>query len=354
MKFSASVILAIIALSCVHAENGLRNRLVSSDTAQRKLGKKDGKKDCITDDAIVIDRCDYIITTPGRYILEDDLKCMAEQNGIIVGGPVQDVYIDCQDNSIIGDKATTSPTTAILIVFGVTDVTIANCKGRFFRDGLLAIAGWTGLTITGSTFKYNTENGMELFGNTIPMEPKSILTVIDSKFSENGSKGINSEDVDGTFISTVANKNLDTGIRIREDAFVTINTFVDVTTNDNGDGGIVSNTGMDVNVIGSTACNNQLVDPNAYDDLDLDITATAHANTCDSSFPEEILGIPICECSCKGGSSPSLEAMAAVGDAAVSNSTVAVSNNTIPTKDKDKEEKDNREEHLAKFIAVPP
>jgi hypothetical protein len=125
-------------------------------------------------------------------------------------------------------------------------------------------------------------------------------------------------------------------------------TFVDVTTNDNGDGGIVSNSGMDVNLIGSTACNNKkMVGGNA--DLDLDTTATAQANTCDTSFPDEISGIPICECSCQGGSSPSLDAMAAVGDAAVSNSTVAVSNTTIPIKDKDTEE-----ERPVKHIAVPP
>jgi hypothetical protein len=321
--FSSSVILVFCALSCVGAERGFRNRLsTTSDSLPaapkanklRNLQKKGGKKDCTGVVTGIITSCEAFITTPGRYVLEDDLKCAANETGIIVDGAF-DVNIDCQGHTIRADKEAPG-------FFGIgvggrsSDITIANCKVRRFFNGLLGdISGFDDLTVRSSSFKQNFV-GMNLFGSS--SFPSA--TIFDSKFDENV-EGILADDTDTTYISSSASNNEFSGVFLFDINRQASVTFLDVMTNDNGSAGIFTPQNSTISVISSKACGNGALD------LDLDFTVTTQENTCDTSFPLETLaGIPVCECPCKGGKSSGSKQAAAAGNTG----TVDIAATTTP------------------------
>jgi hypothetical protein len=126
----------------------------------------------------------------------------------------------------------------------------------------------------------------------------SYVIVVNSTFNDNGTPtegaGVSSDDIAGTFVSCTMNNNTSTtggGFVARGIGEITL---IDVTTNDNAAGGIVVESPKIVNVIDSIACGNDI--------LDMAFGHTAQANTCDSSFPDSINELRVCQCSCQGHS----------------------------------------------------
>jgi hypothetical protein len=103
--------------------------------------------------------------------------------------------------------------------------------------------------------------------------------------------------------------------------------LIDVTANNNGDGGIFNHPiSQSLEIIRSTACYNDAFDgsPLGNDIAAFEIVA-AQRNTCDTGLPEDVNGLPICDCRCKGGPKSSLVAS---GDSIID--TTAMANATKP------------------------
>jgi hypothetical protein len=262
----------------------------------KKGGSSGGKKGDCVDDATIISTCSFPIFRPGRYVVDRNLICDPGAFGI--GISADDVHLDCQGNKIRGNGVLSQ------VGIGITasqEVTVSNCDVSGFPYGLqadIALGRWTDLTVRDSSFTNNIIAGMNLSGpppNVIPSE----VTVVNSKFNDNGNimmgAGIVSTNVEGTFYSSTMNDN----IGINNGGFIALGpgerTLVDVTANGNAVNGIIAGpTSPTLKVINSIACNNQ---------FDMVMVDTAQANTCDLSTPPLANGFLVCQCTCDGSPS---------------------------------------------------
>ena len=267
------------------------------------IGKK-GDTDCTKDFTVLSGPCPISIVESGRYVLEEDLICGQDLSGIKI--KANDVLLDCKNNQITGSAG---EFTVGIDVSGSEHVTVTNCNVRQFYSGLYAneffcIGRWRDLVVENSAFNQNAFEGMQLGGSS----GESVVTVVGSQFNNNGAYGVSLQSVSGTFISSEMNGNLGTmdfeGIGFRE--FGTTSDFlklIDVTTNQNGAGGIINSQDTKIEIIKSTACDNDAApEIKVLGDMALGNNAVTQGNTCDTSFPNDR---KICECTCNGGSKSS-------------------------------------------------
>jgi hypothetical protein len=250
-------------------------------------GGKKGDVDC-TDGAEPIIACATVISGPGRYVLDGNLSCGPNENGITIAA--DDVHVDCQDNGIEGN----GQNIGIEIVGAIgqgRQVTVSNCRVSNFEIGLVASSSNTrfdDLVVRDSTFNNNALFGMSLEGGRFF---PSIFNVIDSTFNGNGN--VNGAGIElrrivgGVIASSTINENIGNGLIARGNAEGEI-TLVNVIANGNDSVGINAgnlNTVLQITVINSVACGNTI--------RDLRNPHIAQATTCDESAPEDI-----CQCPC--------------------------------------------------------
>jgi hypothetical protein len=274
-------------------------------------GKKgnNGNNDCTENFMVLMGPCPILINRPGRYVLEEDLECGPMDSGI--GIVTDDVLLDCRGNEI-RTSSDTLPAERGFFGIGVTGsahATVTNCNVRRFFRGLYAdqsMGDWNDLTIENSSFQENSRDGMLLVGSADELGENTVL-VLGSQFNNNGGDGVEVAAIDGTFISSQMNGNFrfdESGID--ENGFLEIEPsflkFYDVTTNNNGDAGIFTqDTSQSLDIIKSTACNNDVRGGSMLADIDTPDIDVAQGNTCDTSNPDRLNGRRICQCTCQGG-----------------------------------------------------
>jgi hypothetical protein len=259
----------------------------------KKGGMNGGKKgdmiddDCI-DGTIEITSCGTTISQPGCYILTDNLMCGEGQDGFTI--TADDVHLDSQDFENRGLDPATNPNVGIG-VNSVDHVTVANCGAANFVVGLLAAELLTDLTVSKSSFNNNPGAGMFLNGDN---GSPSDITVVDSTFNGNGNSvegyGILSKNFSETISSSTMNNNigpLGGGLVHRGTGTLTL---VDVEAIINQNYGLFAEGMATLNVVDSLACFNG--------DIDIVNPTCAQGNTCGTSTPATIAGLPVCQLAC--------------------------------------------------------
>jgi hypothetical protein len=299
MKFSATALLLLSAASSIDAKDRTTGLEYDDqkDLVGRKLQGKKGdtnggkKKDC-TNGADTILACDSEISIAGRYVLDGNLKCGLNQNGITISE--DNVHLDCQGYRIQGIGQNIG-----IRIDGAEHVTVSNCHVSNFFDGLKTFTTngfWTDLVVRDSTFNNNESFGMTLDAG---LADASTVNVVDSTFNGNGKGDPNASGgivTISTVIGTIARSTLSNNVGPFAYGFVAQGnsefTLIDVIANNNVDAGIEA-AGLNtlVTVINSIACGNI--------GHDLSNVHIAQATTCDKSNPLTIDGRPVCQCPCK-------------------------------------------------------
>lgn len=258
-----------------------------------KGGKKGGEKDCNKDVVpLDISSCPFKITSSGRYVLTEDVQCATGVNGIEINA--NDVYLDCQDHTIIGDAVAGIMNAGIST--GSSDITITNCHATKFQRGIEAkVTG--NLIITDSSFNENLD-----FGGSFFLESESTLTILSSHFHRNKGDpelgGIGSgldfvgEEGTVTIISSSANGNFQDGLGVLGGIKVSV---WDSEFSNNGFNGVFAEEPSFVSLVKSVLCANNVLNGISKDIINPSI---AQAVTCDTSDPEKIEGILVCQCLC--------------------------------------------------------